>query len=406
MDKTDAAAVPSLFGAAASGADVVESDDANLATGIFLSEQEAYAQQLLDPPSSRHTSRGGAWRCDFCTCMTTVFCTLCSTCKAFPSARETFGFPLPDFSFGVEFELFMPSSVGWCLQDVARCMNEAGIVCKFEGYTHQVTTHWKIVTDTSIHADSHCDLTFELVSPILKGEQGILRVHELLEAVKKIGVEVNESTGFHVHVDGTNLTTEDLRRICANFLKYEGAFDCMMKSSRRGAQSSFAKSNRLALGTLSCKQRNVRVFAAESKEALVKLVNPEQDRYYKFNLQPLSRPSPTIEFRQHHGTFDPGAALAWIRTLLHFTYSSILQPRGVHFPEERAAEEELLCFFNEVVHDPLLFNFYLEGVGHFGVEHLDNRPWRCSVPYCEKAFSASRDLMQHVRDSHTKRKRR
>ena len=49
-------------------------------------------------------------------------------------------------------------------------LNQAGIECYYEGYNHQTRPHWKIVTDASVSNG------YELVSPILEGDEGLLTI--------------------------------------------------------------------------------------------------------------------------------------------------------------------------------------------------------------------------------------
>ena len=84
--------------------------------------------------------------------------------------------------FGVEFEAYNVN------EDTLRnALENAGIHCEIERYNHTTRGYWKIVSDASLSGNN----TFELVSPILKGEAGLLE----LEKVCKVLEECHVSQG-------------------------------------------------------------------------------------------------------------------------------------------------------------------------------------------------------------------
>ena len=63
-----------------------------------------------------------------------------------------------------------------------------------------------------------------------------------------------------MHVEIANAKLSELKRICLNFIKFEGAMDLMMPLSRRGNNNEFCKSNRgnshlCSLSNLQAKQK-------------------------------------------------------------------------------------------------------------------------------------------------------
>lgn len=81
-----------------------------------------------------------------------------------------------DKEFGVEFEAYNVNKTTLRNKLVA-----AGINCEVAGYTHATTRYWKIVTDGSLSGTN----TFELVSPILRGEQGLDEVMKVCRVLKQ-----------------------------------------------------------------------------------------------------------------------------------------------------------------------------------------------------------------------------
>ena len=96
-------------------------------------------------------------------------------------------------NFGVEIEAYN------CTRDrLARELTAAGIRVEVEGYNHtDHTDHWKLVTDSSLHGNN----TFELVSPILHGEQGLEELEKVCWVLDLCNAKVNDSCGLHVHMD-------------------------------------------------------------------------------------------------------------------------------------------------------------------------------------------------------------
>uniref|UniRef100_A0A7S3YNU2 Uncharacterized protein n=2 Tax=Lotharella globosa TaxID=91324 RepID=A0A7S3YNU2_9EUKA len=320
----------------------------------------------------------------------------------------------------------MPRSRRWKPSRLAEVLSAVGIPCQHEGYTKKITKHWKIVSDASIRPSMHGDLCFELVSPILHAEAGMDEVRKVMElAGSWLGVEANKSTGFHVHVDGSNLSVEHIRKIASCFIKYESALDAIVgHHTREGTNNLYAKSNRGAFGTLSCRQSMERIFACRKLRNVIETVNPGMERRYKLNLTPLLRQSPTLEFRHHRGTISPDRACAWVRVLLHFVHNACAKPRPRWFPDHGpmcTRATELAHFFGEEIHDEALRDYYIgddTGVGGSGsaaskrakrwgacsvadekrkdvaARAHDAKPWVC---VCRKRFATSRQLFQHQR---------
>lgn len=95
--------------------------------------------------------------------------------------------------FGIEIEAYN------CTRErLARELTAAGINVQVEGYNHtNYRDHWKLVTDSSLNGDN----SFELVSPILQGEQGLEEVEKVCWVLELCDVRVNDSCGLHVHMD-------------------------------------------------------------------------------------------------------------------------------------------------------------------------------------------------------------
>ena len=63
-----------------------------------------------------------------------------------------------------------------------------------EAYNHHLRSCWKLVTDSSLNGND----TFELVSPILVGEDGLEELEKVCWVLDACNVKINGSCGMHV----------------------------------------------------------------------------------------------------------------------------------------------------------------------------------------------------------------
>ena len=202
-----------------------------------------------------------------------------------------------DKQFGVEFEAFnVPMTT------LKNKLTAAGIQCEIAGYTHTTTPHWKIVTDASLRGNH----TFELVSPILKGEEGLNELMKVCMVLKQCGAKVNKSCGTHVHINARNFTLEQWKRIYRNYARLEKVIDRFMPESRRGNKNNYCK------GFLRITNFENMVDTATNLNALGSIM--DNTRYWKINPTSYTRHN-TCEFRQHAGTTDYIKIATWIRFL-------------------------------------------------------------------------------------------
>lgn len=226
--------------------------------------------------------------------------------------------------FGVEIE-----AIGATADGAARMVNGQGVPCVSESYNHNVRNHWKVVYDASVH-DTRGNSTrggrggFELVSPVLEGENGKEQVRKALKGLRDGGCTVNRTCGLHVHIDARSMPLDQLKKLVALYLKHEHLIDAIMPDSRKASANYFCKSllNRVNGGNYprteetrvaAVNQMIRQVLAARDITALGTIIN-NGDRYYKINLQSFWRHG-TIEFRQHAGTVNGAKVLAWIELL-------------------------------------------------------------------------------------------
>lgn len=231
---------------------------------------------------------------------------------------------IPDTQkFGIELEL--SSAPGVEPQSIAdRMPRNAGDVYVVDTYRKGRESYqegWKIVPDGSIVCSPHMPTChkFELVSRVLQGGRGLGEVSAVCRALSETypKLQVNKSMGFHVHIDVSGYSIEQLIKICQNFCKYERVMDSFMPPSRRDGShecDSYFKSNR---NSVQPGGSNLQIHTVLENcydiQTLASKMNRD-GRYYKLNLQNLvTGRQPTIEFRQHSSTLNYEKISAWVR---------------------------------------------------------------------------------------------
>lgn len=213
--------------------------------------------------------------------------------------------------FGVEFEACNVRE-----ETLNRALNGAGITCRMAGYSHADSeSQWKIVSDGSL-SGTH---TFELVSPILRGETGIQELEKVCRVLNECGAKVNKTCGTHVHMDAAGMEMQTWKNIYKNYTRLEPVIDAFMPESRRN--------------NYYCKGfRNIANFESQI-DGCRTLGDIEQiftdthtRRYHKVNPVSYARHN-TCEFRQHSGTVEFEKISTWVRflnNLIDFSKSNLV----------------------------------------------------------------------------------
>lgn len=197
-------------------------------------------------------------------------------------------------NFGVEIE-----ACNCTRERLARELTAAGINVQVEGYNHtDHTDHWKLVTDGSLSGNN----TFELVSPILHGEQGLEELEKVCWVLDLCNAKVNDTCGLHVHMDAAEFDLTTWKNLILTYKRLEGVIDNFMPHSRRNNHYCKALT---AITENSIKHaRNI----GELRAAFF------HNRYHKVNLEAYARHR-TVEFRQHGGSTNFTKMSAWVHFL-------------------------------------------------------------------------------------------
>lgn len=133
--------------------------------------------------------------------------------------------------FGIELEVADISR-----SKVICVFNAIGVAIKEEGYNHATRGYWKIVSDASVRNG------FEVVSPVLYGEEGLESVRAVVTALNDAGASVNKTCGFHVHFDARDLSVTSVKAIIMRYAAHETEIDAFMPPSRRADTNKYCLS--------------------------------------------------------------------------------------------------------------------------------------------------------------------
>ncbi len=197
--------------------------------------------------------------------------------------------------FGVEFEAYNVDKY-----TLKNALKNAGINCEMERYNHTTRAHWKIVSDASLSGND----TFELVSPVLQGEAGLIELEKVCKVLEECHAKVNRSCGTHVHMDATGMDLNTWKNIYKNYARLEDVIDGFMPLSRRN--------NMYCRGFRDFTNFESSIDEAETLEDIARIF--WDSRYYKINPLSYSRHN-TCEFRQHSGTVEFVKIGTWVRFL-------------------------------------------------------------------------------------------
>lgn len=213
-----------------------------------------------------------------------------------------------DTNYGIEIEFLTSLSSG----EIANLITATGIDCRAAGYTHATTPYWKIVSDASVHGG------WELVSPILNGDEGFRQLKLACDALDAAGCRVNKSCGVHVHLDARSEDFGTIQRFTMNYAKMEDCIDILQPHSRRASNNHLIQSlSHVRHDDSEARQVqkiNSTIDAIRSCRSVSDIVSLFGTRYRKINLESYTRHG-TVEIRQHSGSLDAEKIEHWVRLM-------------------------------------------------------------------------------------------
>lgn len=201
-----------------------------------------------------------------------------------------------NIKIGVEIEFF-----GVTPETVVSALTERNINVEYMGYTHQVVSTWKLVTDVSVNSyGTGIRKGLELVSPILHGDEGLDELEWVLDTLNNIGAMVDKTCGVHIHHDIADYTAQNLISLHNLYYNFSKGIDSIMPQSRRASNNQYCKPLTQTTMRRVNQCTNIRDIAYATST-----------RYLKLNCQSYVKYG-TVEFRQHSGTTDFQKLEAWI----------------------------------------------------------------------------------------------
>ena len=212
-------------------------------------------------------------------------------------------------TYGVEIEMSWGRNSRPTQQQVAAALRRAGLDASAEGYTHSITSGWKVVSDASV-SNGH-----ELVSPILRGLNGKEQLKTAMRAVKAIGAQTDASCGVHVHHGVHDFTGKQLANIAEIYRNNEPTIDKLLARSRRNTRWAASMNNGINFYEAATVALNGQWTSArhdnDAKWALIDQLTNYRDRYMKVNFMSFVRQG-TVEFRQHQTSLTAIRIWNWV----------------------------------------------------------------------------------------------
>jgi hypothetical protein len=198
-----------------------------------------------------------------------------------------------DLTFGIEIECSIPYAAmaqkGW----VVGSYSSGAAIPNHDG--------WKAKSDCSIRAEAGCT-ALEVVSPVLKGAEGIEAVKKMIKQLNEMGAKVNASTGFHCHV-GCKGDLAVIRRLVALVSNNEQAIYA----------STGTKTRETAQWCRSIKTKLKPIYDEASQASLRRVAGTHHDRYHILNLTNIvTGVRNAVEFRAFAGTTNINKILGYI----------------------------------------------------------------------------------------------
>ena len=223
-------------------------------------------------------------------------------------------------TFGVELEFITDNAIA--LSDHINRQCGVGTV-EVEAYNHTTRPYWKLITDSSVHATTNADRRarlkgYEVVSPILRGEQGLSDIRAIMDAIGTYSgtAKINKSCGYHLHIQADDLNLKQLKNVMKAQVKYEWVLDCFQPQSRRANNAGYTQSAVRHFGNgrdLSSIENTgfSMIDSARNQTQLTSMIQT-RGRYCKLNFQNFPSVG-TIEVRHGAGTLDGEKITNWVK---------------------------------------------------------------------------------------------
>jgi hypothetical protein len=208
-----------------------------------------------------------------------------------------------DFTFGIEIECLLPEDV-IDAQEIR--------IGGYGGAGNQVPglpVGWRAKEDGSlpgsIRLSGDIYNGIEIVSPILKGIDGLRQVSKVLAVLRSWRGRVNKNCGFHVHVGWGNDSIKDLKKLVNLVAFYEKAL--------YAASGTQARERGGYCYSIKEKYRHISFWRGPERCGLYS----SGERYHSLNLMNLVLGNrKTVEFRVFSGTLNTAKAIGYVQMCL------------------------------------------------------------------------------------------
>jgi hypothetical protein len=232
---------------------------------------------------------------------------------------------LPLFSYGLELEGLVKNRMTFYEK-----IKDLGFKVKLTGYSHEMENElWKVGDDGSVRRNMSSNErqqyeSVELTTPKLCSAEGLKKIKTILDIWNEIGSMINNSCGFHVHVNAYDFNERDIARLILVWMRIEPVIYFLVSPSRRN--NYYAK-----------------MLRSELSSTIARLILgfvTSDDRYYAINRVAYHKYK-TIEFRIHQGTTSFEKVKNWTIFCLKLMEKVKKGLKWYHFSEEPTVEEVL-----------------------------------------------------------------
>jgi len=278
-----------------------------------------------------------------------------------------------NLTFGVEVEV---TTSNITREELSSYLKEKNVeVTATRSYTHEITKGYKVVTDSTVSG-------FEVVSPILKGEEGLKNMERMVNALNEHpNVSVDRHCGVHVHFgisekdeNGNwkeSLSLEKIKNAINLYVKHEETICKTHAPSRRYNGRGF----------------NVPVTQGydtdwngiiKQTQKIIRKVNKAHNlngvqRIFDYHSRTINMDSffrqGTIEFRAHQGSTDSEKIRNWI-VFLSRLFTTTKKVSAVFGPRFKKSEAWRFreAFYYFIDKDADILNYYTQRATHFGFD--------------------------------------
>ncbi len=171
--------------------------------------------------------------------------------------------------------------------------------------------NWKLLKSWVVGYDSSIDFDaqVELRSPILKGEEGLRHLTDIIKIIREDDWTFDSSCGLHVHLDVNNVNFKVVKNMIIFFVTYEKVINKMLPNHR--------SHNDYCMELNSFCDQKLLFEKVNNSEVYGDLWELFRDRHVKVNVSNLLESNKTLEFRQHHMTFNRIDIKNWVRFLCY-----------------------------------------------------------------------------------------